>query len=66
MGQISVGIELLAGGIGGVVILDVINVLTDDGHGVGADFDVFCGTAGGQREGQRKSRQEGVVFHSSL
>ena len=66
MGQVPVGIELLARGIGTVIILDVIDVLADDGHGVGTDFDVFCGTAGGQREGQRKSRQEGGLLHLLL
>ena len=63
MGQLAVRVEFFARGIGAVVVLDVIDVLFDDGHGVGADFDVL-GAASRQGEGQEK--KGGKLFHNGL
>ena len=62
MREFSVRIERLAGRVFMVVILDVIDILADDGHRVGADLDVFGGVAG--HHGQRQEQDGGVLFHN--
>jgi hypothetical protein len=48
VGQLAVGVEGLAGGVRAVVILDVVDVLFDDGHGVRSDFHVLGASTGRQ------------------
>ena len=58
MRLVAFGIEGLASRIGGVVVLDVIDVVLDDGDGVRSDFDVI-GTAAGGDDGRDYSSHEG-------
>ena len=58
MGLVAFGIEGLAGRVGGVVVLDVIDVVFDDGYGVRSDFDVL-GTAAGGENGRDDDGREG-------
>ena len=58
MSLVAFGIEGLTGRVGGVVVLDVIDVVLDDGYGVRSDFDVL-GTAAGGENGRDDDGREG-------
>ena len=65
MRLVPLRVERLAGGVGTVVILNVVHVLFDDGHGIRSDFDVLgAGTCG--QHCQRDSRQELFEVHKEF
>ena len=65
MRQLAIGIKGFPGGVRSVVILDVIDILVDDGNGVRSDFHVLGTGAGSQGRSERDRTKilEAGKFH---
>ena len=66
MRELSLGVKGFAGGVAAVIVLDVVHVIADDGNGVGAHLNVFCGVAGKGKRGGEGGGEKDSGAHKEL